>query len=109
LDRQRRLRAERDTATRASAVTTVAKHASGGLRFHDLRHSYATWLVSSGVPINDVQKVMGHEQAPTTLKRYTHGSDGRDGRVRKALADCSLTEGDPKPSEDESGLPEEEA
>ncbi|WP_203911258.1 tyrosine-type recombinase/integrase [Rhizocola hellebori] len=76
-----------DTTTRASAVTMVAKCASGGLRFHDLRHSYATWLVSSGVPINDVQKVMGHEQASTTLNRYTHGSDGRDSRVRNALAD----------------------
>ncbi len=32
------------------------------LRFHDLRHSYATWLVSEGVPVNDVAKVMGHEQ-----------------------------------------------
>src|SRR5262249_12527554 len=30
------------------------------LRFHDLRHSYATWLVSDGIPINDVAKVMGH-------------------------------------------------
>ncbi|MEV4413829.1 tyrosine-type recombinase/integrase [Catellatospora sp. NPDC049609] len=41
----------------------VARHAAGGLRFHDLRHSYATWLISSGVPVNDVQRVMGHEQA----------------------------------------------
>ncbi|WP_280840935.1 tyrosine-type recombinase/integrase [Micromonospora sp. A200] len=30
------------------------------LRFHDIRRSYATWLVSDGVPINDVAKVMGH-------------------------------------------------
>ncbi|MGC5662258.1 tyrosine-type recombinase/integrase [Micromonospora sp. WMMD723] len=35
-----------------------------GLRFHDLRHSYATWLVSDGVPI-DVAKVTGHEQTST--------------------------------------------
>ncbi|MET8910381.1 tyrosine-type recombinase/integrase [Micromonospora sp. NPDC004551] len=36
--------------------------APGGLRFHDLRHSYATELVSRGVPVNDVQAVMGHAQ-----------------------------------------------
>ncbi|MEV1286352.1 site-specific integrase [Micromonospora sp. NPDC049679] len=79
-------------ATEREAVGQVAKQAASGLRFHDLRHSYATWLVSSGVPINDVQKVMGHEQASTTLNRYTHGSDDRDARVRGALADFRFAE-----------------
>ncbi|MET8201135.1 tyrosine-type recombinase/integrase [Micromonospora taraxaci] len=51
------------------------------LRFHDLRHSYATWPVSVGVPINDVAKVMGHEQTSTTLDRYTHSTRDRDARV----------------------------
>lgn len=51
------------------------------LRFHDLRHSYATWLVSDGVPINDVAKVMGHEQTSTTLDLYTHPTKDRDRRV----------------------------
>jgi integrase len=63
---------------------------STGLRFHDLRHSYATHLVSSGVPVNDVQQVMGHEQASTTLNRYTHGPRDRDSRVRAALDAFSL-------------------
>ena len=74
-------------ASQREAVAQVVKMAANGLRFHDLRHSYATWLISSGVPVNDVQKVMGHEQASTTLNRYTHGSDQRETRVRKALAD----------------------
>jgi hypothetical protein len=52
---------------------------------------------------------MGHEQASTTLNRYTHGSDGRDSRVRNALADYSLTGTDQEASKDESGLPDEEA
>jgi integrase len=60
------------------------------LRFHDLRHSYATWLVSDGVPINDVAKVMGHEQTSTTLDRYTHASKDRDRRVLGAFAAFSL-------------------
>lgn len=59
---------------------------AGGLRFHDLRHSYATHLVSSGVPVNDVQRVMGHEQASTTLNLYTHASSEQDARVRNAFA-----------------------
>ena len=60
------------------------------LRFHDLRHSYATWLVSDGVPINDVAKVMGHEQTSTTLNRYTHSTAERDRRVLAAFAAFSL-------------------
>jgi integrase len=51
------------------------------LRFHDLRHSYATWLVSDGVPVNDVARVMGHEQTSTTLDRYAHSTRDRDRRV----------------------------
>ena len=56
-----------------------------GLRFHDLRHSYATWLVTGGAPINDVQTVMGHEKASTTLNLYTHQAKGRDGRLLDIL------------------------
>ncbi|MDP9798903.1 integrase [Catenuloplanes nepalensis] len=66
------------------------------LRFHDLRHSYATWLVSDGVPINAVQRVMGHAQASTTLNRYTHAPVDYEARVRGALdavADFPLTLG----------------
>ena len=50
----------------------MAVKAAGGLRFHDLRHGYATWLISSGVPVNAVQAAMGPEQASTTLNCYTH-------------------------------------
>lgn len=60
--------------------------------FHDLRHCYATWLVSEGVPVNVVQAVMGHEQASTTLNRYTHVPADTHARVRAALnapAACS--------------------
>jgi integrase len=80
-------------ATERDAVKHVARHAVGGLRFHDLRHTYATWLVSEGVPINDVASVLGHEQTSTTLNRYTHASRDRHARVRSALADFSLTTG----------------
>jgi integrase len=91
--------------TERAAVQHVARHASGGLRFHDLRHTYATWLVSDGVPINDVATVLGHEQTSTTLDRYTHASRDRHTRVRGALADFSLTpaeENTPEDAEDPS-------
>jgi integrase len=55
------------------------------MRFHDLRHCYATWLVSDGVPINYVQAVLGHENASTTLDRYTHTPTGSGDRIRAAF------------------------
>lgn len=73
--------------TEREAVSHVARKAAGGLRFHDLRHSYATWLVSRGVPMNDVQRAMGHERASTTLDRYTHASGHRDEYVRRAFTE----------------------
>lgn len=91
-------------ATEREAVAHVAAHAAGGLRFHDLRHCYATWLVSAGVPVNVVQAVMGHEQASTTLNRYTHTPADFHRVVRDAFgpdADDSLTADDDRRSDGE--------
>jgi hypothetical protein len=77
----------KEFATGREAIEHIVRHAHGGLRFHDLLHSYATWLVSAGVPINDVSAVMGYEQTSTTLDRYTHPSQDRDQRVRSVFAD----------------------
>lgn len=41
------------------------------LRIHDLRHSFASALVNHGVPIYDVQKLLGHQSIKTT-ERYSH-------------------------------------
>jgi len=95
----------RKFATEREALAHIVEHAAGGLRFHDLRHSYATWLVSDGVPVNIVQRVMGHEQASTTLNRYTHTPDGYDQRVLAAFG----TPADISPTlEDHPGEAEEE-
>lgn len=75
--------------TEREAAACVAIKAVGGMRFHDLRHAYATWLVTDGVPINVVQRVMGHEQASTTLNRYTHTPDDYADRVLAAFGDSA--------------------
>jgi hypothetical protein len=51
----------------------------------------ATWLVSDGVPLNEVARVMGHEQISTTLDRCTHAFHNGSDRVRDSFADFSLT------------------
>lgn len=40
--------------------------------------------------VNDVQRVLGHEQAGTTLSIYTHVMQGMEERVLDALAAFSL-------------------
>jgi len=45
-----------------------------GFRIHDLRHSFASHLVSAGVPLAHVGKLLGHTQSATT-SRYSHFSD----------------------------------
>ena len=74
-------------ASEEAAVAQVARRQFGGLRYHDLRHSYATWLVDDGVPPNMVQRVMGHERASTTLDLYTRRTDDA-GRILRALNDA---------------------
>lgn len=42
------------------------------IKFHSLRHTYATRLFEQSVPIKTVQKLMGHKDSSTTLDIYTH-------------------------------------
>lgn len=41
------------------------------VRMHDLRHSYASFLVNAGRSLFEVQKLLGHTQVKTT-QRYAH-------------------------------------
>lgn len=52
-----------------------AKKAAGLARFpriHDLRHTHASWLIASGVPLPVVQRRLGHESIKTTVDTYGH-------------------------------------
>jgi len=40
-------------------------------RWHGIRHSFASWLVSNGVDLAVVQQLMTHKHASTT-QRYAH-------------------------------------
>lgn len=42
------------------------------IRFHDLRHSYATLMLKNGVNPKIVSSVLGHSDVSTTLNIYSH-------------------------------------
>ncbi|KMJ45431.1 integrase [Xenorhabdus khoisanae] len=42
-----------------------------GFRFHDLRHTWASWLIQSGVPLSALQEMGGWESIEM-VKRYAH-------------------------------------
>ena len=41
-------------------------------RFHDLRHSYASLMISQGVSSREVMEALGHSTIVMTLNRYAH-------------------------------------
>lgn len=41
-------------------------------RFHDLRHSCATFLLAQGVSPRVVMELLGHNQISTTMHIYAH-------------------------------------
>jgi integrase len=81
-------------------VNHVSRNQAGGLRFADLRHCYATWLVDDGVPPDMVQRVMGHERSSTTPELYTRRTDNSD-RIPQALDDPE----DDDPDDDAGPVP----
>ncbi len=51
-----------------------------GTRFHDLRHTFASWLLAEAGDLKLVQQALGHSQIETTM-RYAHLVKGRQERV----------------------------
>lgn len=48
---------------------------------HDLRHAYASALISGGASVKQVQTALGHESPAITLRTYTHLWPGDEDRT----------------------------
>ena len=56
------------------------------LRLHDLRHSYASFLVNAGRSLYEVQRLLGHQDPKVTM-RYAHLSQGAMVEAANVVAD----------------------
>jgi integrase len=55
------------------------------LRFHDLRHTHATALLSKALPIKAVSQRLGHSDVAITLRVYAHVLPADDAKLAGAL------------------------
>ena len=44
------------------------------IRFHDLRHTAATLMITNGIPVVIVSKILGHSKPSVTMNIYAHAS-----------------------------------
>lgn len=56
-----------------------------GLKLHELRHTQATLLLGSGVPVLDVAARLGHDDVSVTLNTYGHAIPANDRRAADLL------------------------
>jgi len=58
-----------------------AANLNKGIRLHDLRHYYATYMINQKAPLAFVQKQLGHKSLSTTLEVYSHFIDIHDAKT----------------------------
>lgn len=56
------------------------------IRFHDLRHTYASMAIANDVPLNDLKVVLGHSSISVTADIYGHLVESSHDRIRSAFA-----------------------
>jgi integrase len=62
-----------------------AKLIPDDVRFHDLRHTVASILLSSGHSLRAVSQRLGHSNPALTLRVYAHCLPGDDGNLAAGL------------------------
>ena len=66
----------RDTSAVTSKLHRIQERAGlPKIRFHDLRHSFATLTLEAGVDVKTVSHMLGHTDAGFTMNTYMHVTD----------------------------------
>ena len=68
------------------------------IRFHDLRHTFATMALGSGMDVKTLSAMLGHVSAATTLDIYTHITDPMRSEAA-AKIDQRIGKADPREKE----------
>jgi integrase len=55
------------------------------IRFHDLRHAAATFLLAQGFTLEDVKNLLGHSSIVLTSNTYGHVLEGRQQQVARGM------------------------
>ena len=58
-----------------------------GTTLHSLRHTNATLLIASGIPIRTVSSRLGHAQTSTTANIYAHAIQSADAKAAEVIGD----------------------
>lgn len=67
---------------------------ASGVRFHWLRHSFASSLISAGCSVKAVAAAMGHQSPTITLSTYASLWPGDEDRIRVAIESAWAVEAD---------------
>ncbi len=71
------------------------------VRFHDLRHTFATLALSNGMDVKTLSAMLGHVSAANTMDIYTHITDDMQ---RTAAANIDRGIGKAAPQESDSAI-----
>ena len=71
------------------------------VRFHDLRHTFATNALAHGMDIKTLSTILGHVSAATTLNTYSHITEEMR-RQAAARIDAGIAKAQPLPAEEDT-------
>ena len=69
------------------------------VRFHDLRHTFATNALAHGMDIKTLSTILGHVSSATTLNTYSHITDEMRQKAA-AKIDMGIAKAEPQPTKE---------
>jgi len=76
----------RDPAAVQKRLSLILEHTEcKHVRFHDLRHTFATLALQNGVDVKTVSSMLGHYDAGFTLRTYTHATRQQQNRAAETM------------------------